>query len=423
MRKAAIGLSAALLCASGGAAPPTPVSSGTKDALVADAVRPVAAPRAQLAPIARGAAAVTRGEATQPRRQGSVDAGWQEAAARAADLLIANPAPAVLALGESAHDDPISLGWRNAVTLELVRRDAVRLVLFESGFAEARMLDDYVLGRGSLTPATIAQGFTNGLGLFAETRALVEALRQVNAGRPAATRVRIAGVDLGAGGPWGSAPGMAPIDCALEALPDLDRGDLRAAFEKAVQPGLEGAAVTPAHVADYRRLTAHLKARMPRSASADQRQCLRVVAQGIAMLETLPRGFPGPALPADAWRTIEARDRAMAENALALSARGQGKPLLLLAHLSHVAKTPMRGPRWARLTQSPRSTGYFLHARLDGRYRALLEVRPPDPQGCPAVGRRGSPDAWLVAADMPAGDCAVAVNGSDSQLLDLRRAK
>jgi erythromycin esterase-like protein len=403
MRKAAIGLSAALLCASGGAAPPTPGGSGTNHALVAEAV-------------------VTRGQAPRPHLEGPVGARWQPAATRAADLLTANPAAVILALGESAHDDPVSLGWRNAVALELVRRDAVRLVLFESGFAEARMLDDYVLGRGSLTPATIGQGFTNGLGLFAETRALVEALRQVNAARPADAKVRVAGVDLSTGGPWGSAPGIAPVDCALEALPERDRGGLRAAFEKAVRPGLEGAAVTAAHIADYGALIARLTAQMPRSAGGDQRQCLRVVAQGMAMLETLPPGFPGAALPADAWRNIEARDRAMAENALALGGRAQGKPLLLLAHLSHVAKTPMRGPRWARLTQSPRSTGYFLHARLGGGYRAMLEVRPPDPQGCPAVGRRGSPGALLVAADLPAGDCAVTVNGSDSQLLDLSRS-
>lgn len=350
------------------------------------------------------------------------DPAAQHGAARAAELLTAGPEPEVIALGESAHDDPASLAWRNAVTLELVRRDAVRLILFESGFAEARMLDDYVQGRGSLTPATVGQGFTNGLGLFAETRALIEALRKVNAARPASARVRIAGVDLSAGGPWGSAPGMAPVECALKALPDRDRAALRAEFEKVVTPGLEGAPVTAGHIAGHRALTARLEARMPRFAGVDQRQCMRIVEQGIAMLETLPPGFPGPAFPPETWRTIEARDRAMAENALALAVRAQGKPVLLLAHLSHVARTPMQGPRWAGLAQFPRSMGFFLNARLGARYRAMLEVAPPDPATCSVIGGENDQERWLLAADAPEGDCVVAINGSDRQRLDLKRS-
>lgn len=332
--------------------------------------------------------------------------------------LVASPVPSVIGLGESAHDDPLSLAWRNKLILALVRQDKVRLVLLESGYAESRLLDAYVRGNGPLTAETLGQGFSNGLGMFAENRALIEAIRAINLSRPLQARIGVAGIDLSAGGPWGSAPGMSPVDCTLEAVPAGARTALRDAFVESVKPGLEGATVTPQEVKAYGRLMTLLKAAVPRSAGFEQRLCLRIASQGAELLATLPSGPPGPDLPADAWRTIEARDQAMADNVLQLTSRSQGRPVLLLSHLSHIAKTPMRGPRWSRLARPPRSMGHFLAARLGRGYRAMIEAPQPSPDACPAS--TGAP--LLTAASAPDRTCTFTINRSDSQVIDLKRS-
>lgn len=339
-------------------------------------------------------------------------------ASRSTQLLLASPLPAVIGLGESAHDDPASLAWRNELVLALVGQGAARLILMETGFAEGRLLDAFVQGKGPLTSETLSRGFTNGLGMFTENRELIEALRTINLSRPAQDRVHVAGIDLSGGGPCDAAPGMPPVDCALEAVTAAARTGLRSAFEKALKPGLEGATVTPAQVRAYGSLVTRLEAAVPGSAGFEQQLCLRIVGQGAKLLTTLPPASAGAGLPRSAWRNIEVRDRSMAENVLLMARRSPGRPVLLLSHLSHVAKTPMQGPRWSRLARSPRSMGYFLAARLGAGYRAMIEVTSTDPSTCSAL----SGAQLFESAKAPEKTCPVTINGSDTQVIDLRRS-
>lgn len=71
------------------------------------------------------------------------------------------------------------------------------------------------------------------------------------------------------------------------------------------------------------------------------------MTESAAVFNALPRFPADHFIPPDTWRTISARDEAMANNALAVLAHAEGKSILLFAHTSHLLNAPMLGGRWS----------------------------------------------------------------------------
>jgi erythromycin esterase len=82
-------------------------------------------------------------------------------------------------------------------------------------------------------------------------------------------------------------------------------------------------------------------------------------------------------IPPGAWRALEARDLAMADNALwALEQLGPGGRLLVFAHNAHVVNEPQRGEHLRRLAQPPRSMGQRLREALAADLVIVAEAAP-----------------------------------------------
>lgn len=321
----------------------------------------------------------------------------------------------VLALGESAHDSPVTQRIRNQLILDLAKRDRIGLIILESGFAESRLIYAYTSGQG-LGGRNVQGGLTNGFGLFAPNLELIEVIRSINVQRPDTGRIGVLGMDLSAGGPWGASPGMAPVECVLGASNLRKRGPLRERFQRLTGPGLRGEPVSPAIIARYRAAFSDLKRSLPRSYAQEIGMCLRIVEYGAQLLVALPRGTPGTGLPADAWRSIEVRDRAMAEMVEALVPFARGKLVVVVTHLTHAAASEMVGPRWMNLEKAPQSMGTWLQQAMGSGYGTALILADQAAQGCGAI------MAGVVVRKLPDRPCAVTVNGDDSQLLTLSSA-
>ncbi|MGW0488575.1 erythromycin esterase family protein [Streptomyces olivaceus] len=103
--------------------------------------------------------------------------------------------PRLLALGEPTHGEDLLLDVRNAVFRQLVEQAGYRTVAIESDCLRGLVVDAYVTsGTGTLDEA-MERGFSHGFGASAANRELVRWMRAHNDGRPPAEQVRFAGFD------------------------------------------------------------------------------------------------------------------------------------------------------------------------------------------------------------------------------------
>jgi erythromycin esterase len=316
---------------------------------------------------------------------------------------------------------------RNRFISELAEEGRISWVALETGYAEARLLDGYVRG-GPGTPSEVAaKGFTSGFGNLAGNVALLEDLRAVNARKPAGRQIGIVGIDLSLGGPFGSAPTMAAVNCALDGVRDAAlRESLRASFSKAVIPGLTQAMVSEQAKTEFRALSVKLTSSMAQDAPEYARQCALIVRESAAALDALPASLPADhSFPADAWRSVGARDEAMAKNALTALAHADGRSILLFAHTSHILNAPMLGGRWSGQSQPPHSMGEFLHSALGDRYLAIVQIElvtPAPSDAPPDLLRLLHPvceePCMVRASELQPNQARIGINGDDQQLID-----
>lgn len=336
--------------------------------------------------------------------------------------------PVIIAIGEASHGDERMLRERNRVIMELAAAHRISWVALETGFAEARLLDRFVRGGPGEPDEVAKRGFTSGFGHFSANVALLEELRVHNLGLPAAERIGIVGIDLSLGGPFGSAPTMAPVECALEGIPAAsERERLRAAFAAAVQPGLGIEPVSDEQKAAFRRLGEELATLTAGAASPETRQCTSIVQQSAFVFDAMPGQVTPGRIPRDAWVSVSRRDAAMAANAAEVFAGSRGKSIVLFAHSSHVMAASMRGGRWSTQAEPPTSMGQLLRQRFGDQYVVLAQVERTKHEG-------GSVpdlfDAWSIACReaclVPAargptastGPFRVGINGDDEQVIE-----
>ncbi|KAB8184821.1 erythromycin esterase family protein [Microbispora catharanthi] len=124
---------------------------------------------------------------------GIVDTAHPVEAASVMRLLPARPR--LLALGEPTHGEDLLLEVRNELFRQLVEQEGYRTIAIESDCLMGLVVDDYVTSGTGRLDEVMERGFSHGWGASAANRELVRWMRAYNAGRPAAERLRFAGLD------------------------------------------------------------------------------------------------------------------------------------------------------------------------------------------------------------------------------------
>ncbi|AQS67427.1 erythromycin esterase family protein [Streptomyces pactum] len=297
--------------------------------------------------------------------------------------------PRLLALGEPTHGEDALLEVRNELFRQLVEQHGYRTIAIESDCLMGLVVDDYVTsGRGTLDEV-MEHGFSHGFGASAANRELVRWMRAHNervgdAGRPASERLRFAGFDgpleiTGAASPRQALTALhgylsARVDadllpCTAEVLDRLLGADDRWA-EPAAMTDPARSVGRSAEAGELRTLaddlvslldehTPHLLA----ATSRDDWDRARLHGRTATGLLRYHRWMADTS-PARMNRLLGLRDRMMADNLLALAARGPALVHAQNAHFQRVKST-------MRMWQGPVewwSAGALVSARLGAEY-------------------------------------------------------
>jgi len=286
----------------------------------------------------------------------------------------------VVALGQPALGVHESLAFRNRLLEYLVEELGFTAIAVESAFPESRRLSDYVLGGPGTAEEVLTETRTWWHEPLEENLQLVRWLRAHNADPSRNHPVRFYAIDLSYTGPWGSRPTPAALHSALAYLGRVDPPSARA-LGVVFEPWLSRLAnpmvpwTTPEHdafTAAVDDLVALLErervAYLAAAPAADYEWAYRgalVAQQADRMFRVAPTDPPGARVPPSAWRMVNARDAAMAENVLwALGQEGPTGRVLIVTHYLHAQSAPTMGGPWDAFERMPTAMGQFLRASL-----------------------------------------------------------
>ncbi|MGZ3101550.1 erythromycin esterase family protein [Streptomyces sp. H72] len=327
-------------------------------------------------------------------------------AVEAAAVLEMLPArPRVLALGEPTHGEDALLALRNDLFRRLVEEEGYRTIAVESDCLRGLVVDAHVTSGTGTLEEVMEGGFSHEWGAYAGNRELVRWMRAYNDGRPAADRLRFAGIDgpleiTGAESPRRALTALhgclaARVDahllpCTAETLDRLLGPDERwtepaAMTDPARSFGRSAEAAQLRLLADD--LVSLLDEQAPRLLAhgpRDDWERARLHARTATGLLRYHHWMADPS-PARMNRLLSVRDHMMAGNLLALAARG---PVLVHAHNSHLQREKSSMRMW----QGPVewwSAGALVSARLGEEYAFLttalgtlrhrgVDAPPPD---------------------------------------------
>lgn len=317
----------------------------------------------------------------------------------------------VIGFGELTHGAHEPLVQRNRWIRFLIEKGGVTGVAVESGLAQSRRVNDYVLGASDDPSDVVREGFTWTFGDYPANIALVTWLRRWNDAHPA-RKVRFYGADVTGGD---AADGMsrapfvlAEVDRYLarampgpsQALRDrmtplASRFDERAwhKFTPAEQSEVKSIAHDVVELLDINRT--HAIAATSEDAFAWGRQMAADIGRLLPIFETWPVDDPNDMKRN--LRVVNLRDRAMADYVLWAEGRERrrGGRLLSFAANGHTAKTNFTYKEFAGLSDIGQNMGGHLFAALGPAYRVVLTVASSD---TPDFGEGGSVNAIMQAA-------------------------
>jgi erythromycin esterase len=225
----------------------------------------------------------------------------------------------VVALGEANHGIEEALAFRNEAFRQLVESRSFTAIAIETGYAESLRLSDYIAGGPGEAADISRTSFTSGFGNFQANVDLIAWMRAYNRTATPERQLRLSGIDLSLGGPMGSSSTTAPVECALRALQRTSAAEaerLRLVFSSGV--GRAVAAQRDFSAADhsaYHEFARALEEATRRAGDAEAVHCASIARQAGEVHREAPVPAPG-GVPRDAWRTLEARGVAMADNTL-----------------------------------------------------------------------------------------------------------
>ncbi|MET9257676.1 erythromycin esterase family protein [Streptomyces sp. NPDC003717] len=332
--------------------------------------------------------------------------------------------PRVLALGEPTHGEDMLLDLRNDLFGQLAEREGYRTIALESDCLRGLIVDDHVVSGAGTLDDVMARGFSHGFGDSAANRALVRWMRAYNETRPAAERLRFAGLDgpleiTGAASPRQALTALhrhladrveaGLLPCDAETLDRLLGTDERWTEPDAMtDPGRSVGRSADAErlrlLAD--ELVALLGTRTPELLAAGTRddwERAGLYGRTAVGLLRYHHAMADPS-PARMTRLLGLRDLMMADNLLALADRS---PVLVYAHNSHLQREKSTMRMWGHTPVEWWSAGALAHARLGTAYAFLATalgtiehrgVGTPPPDTLEGVLHALPKDACLVDA-------------------------
>lgn len=293
--------------------------------------------------------------------------------------------PRLLALGEPTHGEDTLLDLRNELFRQLVEQEGYRTLAIETDCLAGLLVDEYVTsGTGGTLDEAMEHGFSHGWGASAANRELIRWMRAHNDGRPASEQVRFAGFD----GPLEITAAASPRQ-ALTAL----HAYLAARLDADLLPGTaetldrllgpDDRWTEPAAMRDPARSVGQSAEARELRLFADDSAALLDAGRPHLLAVSSPEEWDRACLygriavgllryhhwmadtsPARLSRLAGLRDQMMADNLLALAARG---PVFVHTHNAHLQREKssmtMGGERlewW--------SAGALVSARLGGEY-------------------------------------------------------
>ncbi|MEU6097012.1 erythromycin esterase family protein [Streptomyces sp. NPDC047079] len=313
--------------------------------------------------------------------------------------------PRLLALGEPTHGEDTLLDVRNELFRQLVEQEGYRTIAIESDCMMGRAVDDYVTSGMGTLDEVMEHGFSHGWGTSAANRELVRWMRAYNDGRPASERLRFTGFD----GPLEITAAASPrqaltafhgylsarvdpnlLPCTAETLDRLLGTDDRwtnpaAMMDPSQSVGQSAEASRLRLLADD--LVALLDAQTPHLlATTSQDDWDRARLYGRTATGLLRYHYwMADTSPARMTRLCALRDLMMAQNLIAVAARG---PALLHAHNSHLQREKSLMQMWegpvewwsaGALVNAQLGEGYAFVATALGTIRHRgVDTPPPD---------------------------------------------
>ncbi|WP_217183856.1 erythromycin esterase family protein [Streptomyces sp. AC495_CC817] len=290
----------------------------------------------------------------------------------------------VIALGESMHRTHEFLAWRNRLLRFLVEHAGVTAVVLESGFAEARMVDEWIRTGDGRLRSVLNEGITYHFGKCQESLDLVTWMREqhVREGRGP----RFHGMDV----PASAASALPALLEAIGFLDDADplyaahvRNGLLASFDHlpsdtsglawaatAIQSYLgldpsERHAITSGISGLVERMRAkrtdYVRAGADHESTSRAIRCAEVARGADAFLSAMTEG------PTRTWSAANIRDSTMADSVEWVLDREPR--VLLFAANGHVRRTPYLAPPF--VSEPLATVGTHLSQRLADDYRVI----------------------------------------------------
>ncbi len=309
----------------------------------------------------------------------------------------------VIGLGEAEHGIHEFFAFRNRFLQFAVKTLGVTAIAVESGYDESNVVDDYVVGRGDLTPAVVSSVFSwSSDAAYADNRALVEWIRRYNAEPTTRRKVRFYGIDLTGGRGGRFVDARSSLDAALSYVATVDSTDAHN-FRSRLEP-----------------LIGHFASGLYDSLTATQQDALTATLADIVALferrsavwpvktsqELFDRAFRSAVVATQLNANFRAasaesnpqaqRETSMAENLLWVLGRiAPGERVLLYEANWHVSKGPMTSDRWGS------SLGEHLYSMLGKEYVSIATAYGQKIGSISQAANDGSePDPTSVAALM-----------------------
>ena len=261
----------------------------------------------------------------------------------------------VVALGESGHGIHEFLAFRNRLLAFLVKNMDFTAIAVETGFSEALLVDDYVLGKNVDRDTAIRSVFTWGDSVWKENQELIEWMRQYNARPTTSRRIRFYGLDLTGGVKGRLARCRRALDAVLAYIEQADSSWARQVGQP-LEPflarfnGNDYYNLTPnernnltAAISDLIGLLEHQRVTfLAQTSELAYHRAHRnaVVARQLdALFRASPSAFDPDVPQVDFAPAFNARDAAMADNLRwVLEREGPQGRVLVFAHNWHVGK-------------------------------------------------------------------------------------
>lgn len=311
----------------------------------------------------------------------------------------------VVALGEPAHGYREPLAFRNRLFKFLVQHGGFTTMAVEGGLAESRLAADYISGGPGTAKAAAA---ALGIGEPApENISLLQWMRQYNADTTHKIKLRFYGMDIQMiGFPGDTTPNHTALDQVLVYLQQVDTTSARnirsgLAFylpqmSVAKYPMLPHkhqhtlAAILENIIALLERQRIEFIARSSKEAYEWAHRNAIAALQKDRMVRVMPPDKPGT-IPPDAWKAMNARDAAMADNInWMLSSAANGGKIFVFAHNAHVKNAPTTGGVWDAFARPPSSAGQYLRSVLGSHLFIIGSCIAPDTKNLQAGGLDGA---------------------------------